>query len=374
MVVTISPIYLAEISEKEIRGLLTLSSRFMFTVGNFLVMVIGSYVTYDTLNYMLLVLPVMFFIACWFIPETPYFTLKEGKVDTAKRILMKLRKYKDEKKLEEDLESMQKDVKKETLRSGSLKELFTGRQYRKAVIICTGLKLTQMLSGSILILHYLGLIMQDGKIDMKLTTAFTIFGGVRIISGIVSSLLADRVGRRSLLIMSYLGTGCALALTAAYFYVFEVLKMDQDVITPYGQVAFIGIILAVILSTIGFNSLIYVIPAEMFPMNVKSVAMTALNVFGGLSNFAIIKLFLELLHLFGLFGVFTMFATISLVGCVFSICLVPETKGKSLREILVALQGTAYDEAAENLNKVTTIGMSINENNELMELKNTEQN
>ncbi|RVE44475.1 hypothetical protein evm_010879 [Chilo suppressalis] len=138
MVVTISPIYLAEISEKEIRGLLTLSSRFMFTVGNFLVMVIGSYVTYDTLNYMLLVLPVMFFIACWFIPETPYFTLKEGKVDTAKRILMKLRKYKDEKKLEEDLESMQKDVKKETLRSGSLKELFTGRQYRKAVIICTG--------------------------------------------------------------------------------------------------------------------------------------------------------------------------------------------------------------------------------------------
>ncbi|RVE41019.1 hypothetical protein evm_014331, partial [Chilo suppressalis] len=207
------------------------------------------------------------------------------------------------------------------------------------------LKLTQMLSGSILILHYLGLIMQDGKIDMKLTTAFTIFGGVRIISGIVSSLLADRVGRRPLLIMSYLGTGCALALTAAYFYVFEVLKMDQDVITPYGQVAFIGIILAVILSTIGFNSLIYVIPAEMFPMNVKSsVAMTTLNVFGGLSNFAIIKLFLELLHLFGLFGVFTMFATISLVGCVFSICLVPETKGKSLREILVALQGTAYDE------------------------------
>ncbi|RVE47160.1 hypothetical protein evm_008237 [Chilo suppressalis] len=55
-----------------------------------------------------------------------------------------------------------------------------------------------MLSGSILILHYLGLIMQDGKIDMNLTTAFTIFGGVRIISGIVSSLLADRVGHFSL--------------------------------------------------------------------------------------------------------------------------------------------------------------------------------
>ncbi|CAG9786279.1 unnamed protein product [Diatraea saccharalis] len=369
IVVTVSSIYLAEISDKDIRGSLTVSSRYMFNFGNFLVMAIGPFVSYDTLNYLLLVLPVLFFIACWFIPETPYYTLKEGKVEKAKKILMTLRNFRDQKELEEELESMQKDVKKETLRSGSLKELLTGRQYRKAVVICVGLKVTQMLSGSILIQHYLGLILKDSKINMKLSVAFIIFGGVRFISGIVSSLLADRAGRRPLLIISYLGTCISLAISGAYFFTLEVLKIDEAIITPYGVIAFGGIVLSVILSTIGFNSLIYVIPAEMFPMNVKSVAMTALNVFGGFSNFAIIKLYQQLIGLFGLFGVFTMFSAISFAGTIFSFCLVPETKGKSLREILVSLQGTTYDEAAENLNKVT---IGENEMNEVMELKSKE--
>lgn len=93
----ISTIYLAEISDKEIRGALSVSSRFMFNLGNFLVMAVGPFVSFYTLNYMLLALPIMYFIACWFIPETPYYSLKEGKVDQARKVLMKLRNYSDEK-------------------------------------------------------------------------------------------------------------------------------------------------------------------------------------------------------------------------------------------------------------------------------------
>ncbi|RVE47159.1 hypothetical protein evm_008236 [Chilo suppressalis] len=363
----ISPIYLAEISDKEIRGLLTLSSLFMFHVGSILMGVIKDVMT-DALKYMP-VLPVLFFIVCWFIPETPYFTLKEGKVETAKTILMKLRKYKDDRELVEDLKSIRKDVKTETLRSGSLKELITRWQYRKAVIICIGLKLIQELSGGNLFHSCRYIVMPQSKINMKATTANSIFGGLQIVSVIVSSLLVDRVGRRPLLIGSYLGAGCALAITAAYSYDFEAFKIDKDDIFPYGQVLIVGITLAAIFSKIGYNSLIYVIPAEMFPMNVKSVAMTALNVFGELSSLAIQQLFWKLMSLNSFFRAITMFATISLVGCVFSIYLVPETKGKSLREILITLQGTAYNEAAENLNEVTTIEMSKNEDNELLELK-----
>lgn len=60
-------------------------------------MAIGPFVAYQTLNYMLLVLPVGYFAACWWIPETPYFLLKEGRVDNARDELMKLRGYKDDK-------------------------------------------------------------------------------------------------------------------------------------------------------------------------------------------------------------------------------------------------------------------------------------
>ncbi|XP_028161731.1 facilitated trehalose transporter Tret1-like [Ostrinia furnacalis] len=372
MFVTISTIYLAEISDKEIRGALSVSSRFMFNFGNFLVMAVGPFVMYNTLNYMLLALPIAYFFVCWFIPETPYYSLKAGKVDQARKTLKMLRNYTDEKELENELTLMGQDVKKETLRSGSLKELITGKQYRKAVVICAGIKIAQTLSGSIVIQHYLGLIVKDSKIQMELSTAFIIFGAVRFVSAVMSSLLADRLGRRPLLIYSFVGTALSLGLAAAYFCCLEVLRLDEQKLAPYGIIAFVGIVLSVILSTLGFNSLIYLLPAELFPLNVKTVAMTSLNIFGGLSNFTIIKVYQQFTDWIGLFGVFTIFAAVALAGGLFSFLIVPETKGKSLREILVLLQGTAYDETAENLNKATT-EVDVNGSGEATELRPVSQ-
>lgn len=93
----VTTIYLAEVSDKDIRGALSVSSRFMFNLGNFLVMAVGPFVSYTTLNLMMLPLPIIYFIACWFIPETPYYSLKAGKVDQARKTLTKLRNYADDK-------------------------------------------------------------------------------------------------------------------------------------------------------------------------------------------------------------------------------------------------------------------------------------
>lgn len=95
--VQVSAIYLVEIADKDIRGKLSVANRFMFNFGSFLVMSIGPFVAYSTLNYMLLALPISYFAACWWIPETPYFYLKEGKVESARKELMLLRGYTDEK-------------------------------------------------------------------------------------------------------------------------------------------------------------------------------------------------------------------------------------------------------------------------------------
>jgi MFS family permease len=192
---------------------------------------------------------------------------------------------------------------------------------------------------------------------------------INVFSGVVSSLLTDRIGRRPLLIISYFGTGLSLSVTGAYFFGLEILKIDEEIISPYGVVAFAGIIFSVILSTIGYNSLIYVIPAELFPMNVKSVAMTFLNFFGGFSNFAIIKLYQQMINQFGLFGVFALFSVVSIIGGIFSYLTVPETKGKSLREILLLLQGEEYTEDAENLNKPVKLEVEANGANDATELQ-----
>lgn len=89
--------YLSEIADKEIRGTLTAITRFMFSFGALLVLAIGSFVTYQMLSYFLIALPVCYFLACWRIPETPYYLLKVGKVDAARKVLLSLSGKKNEK-------------------------------------------------------------------------------------------------------------------------------------------------------------------------------------------------------------------------------------------------------------------------------------
>lgn len=60
-------------------------------------MCIGPFVSYTTINYMLLGLPFGYLVACLWIPESPYYCLKEGRVEEARKVLKKIRGCKDEK-------------------------------------------------------------------------------------------------------------------------------------------------------------------------------------------------------------------------------------------------------------------------------------
>lgn len=90
--------YFVEVSDTEVRATLQLLSRFAFNLGSLLTMCVGPFLSFRTLNYILLVMPVSYFIACLWIPESPHFYLKKGKVHQARKSLARLRGYnKDDK-------------------------------------------------------------------------------------------------------------------------------------------------------------------------------------------------------------------------------------------------------------------------------------
>lgn len=86
-------LYFAEISDKDIRATLQLLTRFAFNFGALLTMCVGPFLSFSTLNYILLVMPFTYFVVCFWIPESPYYYLKEGKVNEAKKALATLRGY-----------------------------------------------------------------------------------------------------------------------------------------------------------------------------------------------------------------------------------------------------------------------------------------
>ncbi|KPJ02693.1 Facilitated trehalose transporter Tret1 [Papilio xuthus] len=367
--VNVITMYLVEISYKELRGSLNVVTRFMFNFGNLLVMCVGPFLSYEVLSYSLLPLPVIYFLACWWIPESPYYYLKEGRVNAARIELAKLRNS-DVNALEEELQIMQSGVKNAMRSSSSAKELFTGKQYRKAVIIAAGMKMTQILTGGMAIQQYLIVIVQESKFKMAPATISIVFGAVKFGVSLISSVFVDRIGRRPLIIYTLLSTGISYAVIGGYFFLLDVVQIEHESLSPYGIITFIGILLSTIVSTLGFNSVIGIVPAEIFPLNVKAVAMTSLNILGGLLGFAVGKGYQVMKNLLGLTGVFWIIAFVTFSGAVFTYFFVPETRDKSLHDIQILLQGDLYIDDAK-IDKDCLVETELTELNSVKDVKNT---
>lgn len=90
-------IYITEISDKEIRGSLGMVVQVMNNLGSLLIYSIGPFVSYTALNSMILSIPICYVILCAWIPESPYYHLKDGRVEAAREEFTRLRETKDQK-------------------------------------------------------------------------------------------------------------------------------------------------------------------------------------------------------------------------------------------------------------------------------------
>lgn len=89
-------IYLTEIADKEIRGSLGMFVQVMNNTGSLVVYSVGPFVSYTSLNLIVLSFSVFFAIICLWIPETPYYHLVNGRLAEAKKQFMIIKGTKNE--------------------------------------------------------------------------------------------------------------------------------------------------------------------------------------------------------------------------------------------------------------------------------------
>lgn len=97
----------------------------------------------------------------------------------------------------------------------------------------------------------------------------------------------------------------------------------------------------VLLGTFGFlaafnmsiGPILWVVLSEIFPNNVRSVALPVAAMVQTISSLAVTELFPWSLNAFGAANVFLMYAGIGLAGFLIMLVILPETKGKSIEEI-----------------------------------------
>jgi len=333
---TAVPMYLGEIADPKIRGLIASVCPVCIIFGILLINVLGSYLSIKTTAYIGTAVPLLLLVTFIWMPESPYFYLMKGKVEEAKKSLQILKGSED---VGAELNRISKAVEEQNKNKGKWTDLLTIRSNRRAVLVAFGLRGVQQLSGTTAIIYYCKQIFEQSSDFMSPSLATIIYFSVQLLLSAVASVVVDFAGRRPLLIISITGTALALFMNGTYLYIKDCTDLDVSAISFLPLLALLAFVVAF---SVGLQTIPLLIMGEVFPTDVKAVALCATDIFYSVIVTVISKLFHWSNDEFGMYVSFYAFAVCCLFGLAFIVLFVPETKGKTLEDIQNELKGEKW--------------------------------
>ncbi|KAF8015159.1 hypothetical protein BT93_H0840 [Corymbia citriodora subsp. variegata] len=322
------PIFIAEITPKNLRGALTAVNQLMICAGVSVSFIIGTVLAWRVLALIGLIPCAVLLIGLFLIPESPRWLAKTGREKEFEAALQKLR-GKDADISEEAAEIQDYIETLQRLPKASMLDLFQ-RRYLSSVIIGVGLMVVQQFGGINGVCFYTSNIFEEAGFSSSVGTIT--YAILQVIVTAIGAALVDRAGRKPLLLIS--GTGLVLGciITALSFFL-KVYDLAADAVPI---LAVTGILLYIAAFSAGMGAVPWVVMSEIFPINIKGVAggfATLVNWFGA---WAVSYTFNYLMS-WSSYGTFLIYAAINAAGMVFVITVVPETKGRSLEQIQAAI-------------------------------------
>ncbi|XP_011300591.1 facilitated trehalose transporter Tret1-like [Fopius arisanus] len=328
------PIYVTEISEASVRGLFGSLLLFSFRIGIVVGYVLGAVLSYRMFAFCGLVIPAIFLGSFVFMPETPIYLVRKGKIAEAKRSLMWYRKE-NKPIVEDELRGLQ-SLNKESLDdsdSVGFRDLFRDPGTTRAFIICVGLVTGQELSGISPMLSYTASVFTGANISMSANHAAIVVGGVQLLGCWLSSVLMDRLGRRKLLFISCV----SMAVCHGAFGIFSLVKSYDYDVSSVSWIPVMALSTYGIMYSLGMGPVPFVVMSEVFAADIMSFASSVVFAMGWACSFLGTKFFPQIISTLGFHGCFLLLAFMCLYILVFTYFLVPETKGRSVESILKEL-------------------------------------
>lgn len=311
----VGPVYTSEIAPANDRGKLTGTFQIMIVTGIFTAYLTNFLFMGETgsWRYMLgiMALPAALFILLLkYIPESPRWLLQHRQIEKAKISFRRLN------------QPFIQDAPMQLNSAGKI-NLFQ-KAYAKPIILAVLLAFFNQMTGINAILYYAPRIFEMAGFSAKLAYLQPIFiGGINLLFTLIGMSIIDRFGRKKLLLSGAVGMFLFLLLAA-----FGLKGIHSDLLLYY----ILGFIASFALSQ---GAVIWVFLAEIFPNEVRaqgsSLGSTTHWLFAAIISW-IFPIIVEGSTLGGYY-VFLFYAVMVIISFVF-VLFMPETKGKSLEEIL----------------------------------------
>lgn len=329
------PGYVGDIVEDRNRGILGSMLGVFNCSGILLMYVVGPFLSVRVFSLVNLIAPIMFYIFFGLLtPESPYDLVKQGKQTAAEESLMKLR-GKSSGDVQKELAYINETIEGTSAQTNSFWSMFKSKPLRKGLIISNGLMFFQQFSGICAVIGYMQNIFEMTGSTIPSVYSAMLIGFIQLLANFASAPLVDKAGRKMLLIISHIFSIISLVALGTY----SLLKSSGWNIEPISWLPIASLILYIISYNLGLANMPWVILAELFPSNVKAVSSTVTSFFCFSLAFLITMCFPFVNAILGMTATFLIFAGVLMVGLIFCILVVPETKGKNNQEIQNMLEG-----------------------------------
>ena len=284
------PLYLSEVSPKNLRGTLVSLYQWAITAGilfSYFINAVFAQAVYNW-RWMLFagVVPgLVLFIGMCFMSDTPRWLVSKNRDDEAKKVFSKI---------EPDIEPEKEMAEiKETLVDNRQEKTFRLKKWMiMPFVVGIGIMFAQICTGINTIIYYAPTIFKTAGFDSNLTAIYatTGIGVVNFIMTIVAVFFTDRIGRKPLLYFGLTGVMLSLFALGTSFAFAGVLGSSLKWVAVGSLVTYI-ICFAMSLGPIG-----WILVSEVFPLRIRGIAMSVCTVSNFAFNFFVVGSFPVLLH------------------------------------------------------------------------------
>ncbi|PHH79379.1 hypothetical protein CDD80_4938 [Ophiocordyceps camponoti-rufipedis] len=350
------PVYVAETVERSIRGNLVSLYQFNIALGEVLGYAVAAMFLKVSGNWRFilgssLLFSTVMFIGMLFLPESPRYLMHKGRKLDSYKVWKRIRGIESsESRLEFFL--MAATVQEDALvDQGEAKnrrfpwlDFFTVPRARRALVYANIMVLLGQLTGINAIMYYMSVLMNQIGFDPERANYMSLVGGGSLLIGTIPAIfLMERFGRRFWAITMLPGFLVGLVLIGVSYQIpLQTHTMAVEACYLTGLVIYMGFFGS-------YACLTWVIPSEVYPTYLRSYGMTTSDALLFFASFIVTYNFTAMQKAMTRTGLtLGFYGGIALLGELYQILLMPETKNKTLEEIDAVLSRPTLEIAREN--------------------------
>ncbi len=324
---------------------------------------------------------IFYFLGMFLVPESPRWQIMKDKIENAKHTLKNILSDSEiEEQIAQVKESLAQDKEKEQI---SLKELFVPSM-KLVLSIGVVMAVLQQITGINSVFFYAPMIFEQSGIGTDASFIQAILVGLtNVLFTVLAMLLIDRLGRKPLLVFGVAGIAISMFLlaygfgTATYTLTPEKIavlpsQIDRNIISSLANQVFesdtdyknalvtnlgnlqattyeselitaaiqmnamlilIGIIGFVASFALSVGPVMWVLFSELFPLRIRGITISFVGFINSAVSFLVQLIFPWQLSALGSSLTFLIYGLFAVAGLVFTLMVVPETKGRSLEEL-----------------------------------------